>query len=314
MKMRGHWRKNSCWICVLLLVLCAVVGIAGYWMERHYRNSEGLGAVMAATEEKQRLVIGAEMDESATFHTLYEDGDGGEFACLGLHNVTIEIGEETLELASALQNGRISSEEIAAYARMDARNGFASETAKSQNSLTRFTYHYPSFDLCYIYDVYETPNGKNPLICKICLCAPGHEPSYLFMDEDSGMPVDYEDWGLDVAVVSVSPTAITVDCTQSGGQQVGQLVLKSYDIYLRREDGGEEFVEPVADVPFEAITLNRETVTQITLMLKAPYGRLPQGDYRLYLVLEDQYADAQLHPLMRKYYHVQRLAVEVTNP
>ena len=142
---------------------------------------------------------------------------------LNLSSVTIEINEKTLPLEEALQGGYITIDEIIARARLDASQGVCNEVAKSKNGLTRFYYHYSDFSIWYVYDIYETPDGKAHLIKVVRLYGALSSPGTIDLWDSNGNPIDYEDWGLTFTIVQQDAEGLTLRCTQSGGQQLGQL-------------------------------------------------------------------------------------------
>ena len=64
---------------------------------------------------------------------------------VGLTDVCVEAVQGKKALEMAIQDGDISVEEIFAYARLDARNGFCTEHKNSKHGLTHFIYVYPEY-------------------------------------------------------------------------------------------------------------------------------------------------------------------------
>lgn len=245
---------------------------------------------------------------------------GGNFdklTYLGISSATININGTWLKVEDAILGGYISVDEIISYARFDARNGFCEEIAESENGLTKFTYRYSDFDLMYIYDLYETPDGEQHLISEIAICELERSPSFLYMDDETGKPIDYENWGLLFDVMEVYPDRIIVKCTQSGGQQIGDLIVRSFVLYEKNPDGEtEEYIEPLVDEFLGEsdpnIVVCKEGTTELSISFLHQYGELSAGEYVLYFIVKDEYSEDMQHSLMRNYYDEQFFAVPFT--
>lgn len=247
-----------------------------------------------------------------------EDLNGNFTHGLSYHNVTdvtIELDGAVLALEEAFQTGALTEEEIFTFARQDAKQGFCVEEFKSRNGLTHFTYRYPNYNLRLIYDVYETPDGQQHLICDMAIYPPSGVilGEYLdFYDEETGERLDREDWGLTLEAAQVSATGITINCTQSGGQQVGELrtsyfLLAHANSFVQRLSGS-------AEIPSFDFAFQMDGTTQLQLDWTDSYGTLPSGDYVLWLYVNDIFDESQLHPLMRDYHDLQIYPVAFSIP
>ena len=242
--------------------------------------------------------------------------DGGNYASVTLYDladVTIDLDGETVALRDALEENKISGDELAALARLDAAQGVCNETAKSKNGLTEFTYHYPEFSLHYVYDVYETPDGKQHLIKDLSLYGTKNTPVYTYTSDADGQPIDYEDWGLDFQISEVSSKGMRLTCSQSGGQQLGAL---SLELALLSKAGTDQY-EPVDPIipkgeTAAAAEINMGGITEISFDFEKIYGVLPAGDYELTLQVADRYDKNALSALTRKYHDTQWYSVEFT--
>lgn len=243
-----------------------------------------------------------------------------EIVYRGLNEVTIDIDGTSMNLEDAIREKYISIDQIISAARMDAANGFCEEIAKSHNSLTKFVYRYPEYELVYIHDVYETPTSQQ-LISEFSVCARGiqHFPSdyrNTYRNEKTGIPIDYEYWGLTFSVTEANSTGITIECTQSKGQQIGNLVADFYSVAQRSVDDSGTTTETRMDtlvtelVPSFPITM--DGTTEISIDLSLLYDALPTGDYALYLLIRDEYSEDAVHPLMRNYYDQQLFDIPFT--
>ena len=242
--------------------------------------------------------------------------NGGNYASVTLYNladVTIDLGGETVALRDALEKNRISGDELVALARLDAAQGVCNETAKSKNGLTEFTYHYPEFSLHCVYDIYETPDGKQHLIKDLSLYGAKNTPEYSYAFDKDGQPIDYEDWGLEFRISEVNSKGMRLTCSQSGGQQLGTL---SLELALLSNAGTDQY-EPIDSIipkgeTAAASEINMDGVTELSFDFEKIYGALPAGDYELTLQVADRYDKNALSALTRKYHDTQWYSVAFT--
>lgn len=236
---------------------------------------------------------------------LPEDLTEFSISYIGVNNVMITLGNEQIPLEDALTSGRITPEEIIAYAQLDANNGYCYEYPVSTNGLTKLVYnYYDQFDLVVFYDVYETPDGNQHLIKKLNFCPyyDGRRISFGFGE------LDRENWGLTIQPAEITPEGLTLTVTQFGGQQIGGLRIVEYAIIsrteqeTRRNSDGNIFVN-LEDLPEYRIQMNGESSIQINW--SADYGNLPAGDYTIWLNILDVYDESQVHPLMKNYQDLQ---------
>lgn len=232
-------------------------------------------------------------------------------------DVSIEIDENTMKLETALHEGLVTESDIFYYARLDAKNGICRETCESIKGLTNFTYCYPEYDLRIIYDILETPDGQQRLISDIGIYPPGYDrsPYYNFFDSKTGERYIIENWGLDFNVKEVSPTGILVNCTQSEGQQIGQLYVTHFTLtnangnILRRSDEAESEA-----VCYDAGAIDMGGTTTISIDWSDYHGELPSGNYKLDLSVQDKFDESQVHPLMVDYYDIYNYGLEFSIP
>lgn len=232
-------------------------------------------------------------------------------------DVSIEIDGSTMKLETALQEGLVTEADIFCYARLDAKEGICQETCASIKGLTNFTYCYPEYDLRIIYDVLETPDGQQRLISDIGIYPPGYDrsPYYNFFDGKTGERFITENWGLDFHVTEVSPTGISVNCSQSDGQQIGQLYVTHFTLSnadgntLNRTDDAKNEA-----VSFDAGKIDMDGTTTISIDWYDYYGELPSGNYKLDLSVQDKFDESQVHPLMVDYYDIYNYGLEFSIP
>ena len=264
------------------------------------------------------LRLSVSFDKGADYVEYTSDELGGNFSEKLIYNfniasVTIDIDGQSMPLNEALRDGFITEEEIFCNARLDAREGFCEETYESLNGLTNFTFAYPDYNLRLLYDIYESPSGEQRLISQMVVYEKdtGLAPCHLFVDDETGEIYDLEDWGLSFEITEVSPTGMTIRCTHSGGQQIGQLeatgyCLASNGLFLLLNDGFE------FSPPMDNVVLKEDDVTEFTLDWAEPYGQLSSGEYRIMLYVHDVYDESQKHPLMRNFYDTQIYNLDFT--
>lgn len=314
-----------------ILLVCAVL-MGGLFPGAKAEGSEG---------DQRHLRISATVNADAGFTSIpLEQGNYKELSLLNLENVTIDLDGAALTLEDALREGRVTPEQLVAWARLDASEGLCNEVAKSKNNLTEFTYRYPKFGytLRSIYDLFEAPNGGQYLIADVIIYAasdePRHrlpmededviiyttadEPHYLLpVDEQTGYPIDYEDWGLTFEVSKADSTGLTVTCTQSGGQQLGTLEVQTQWLERKNPDtlAWENVEETQTDTTWTPPAngpLTMGGTSSLFFDFAEPFGSLPAGEYRLTVEIADHYNEAEVHPLMRNYRDVQWYTIEFT--
>ena len=309
-------------ICILL------IGI--FFIGKHFSfiesaaSSEEVTTTEEAAERNLRISFTTNIDES--FNIPLEHDNYRDVTCLGIENVTINIDGIVIQLKDALQEGHVSVDEMIAYARQDANLGLCKEVAESKNGLTEFTYYYQEFRLHYVYDLYETPDGKQHLITDFLIYGIGREPHFLPRNEETGKRIDSEDWGVRFDVVESDPDHINVKCSQSGGQQIGKLYAEEYILYRKNPDTLElEPVHPMTEegdlTPFIGYEnwepeadhiLTMGGTTEMSFIFSHLYGQLYAGDYIIDLKIVDRYNEEDLHPLMRNFYDAQWYQIEFT--
>ena len=228
----------------------------------------------------------------------------------GVTDVSISLNSGDERLGDALKNGDITEEEIFFRARQDARDGRCQETFETQHGVTFYNYHYPDYDLWLVYDVFNSPNGKAYPVSQLIVfrTTPDYHlhPSCAFTDPETGAFVNREDWGLTFELSDVTSHSATVTCTQSGGQQIGQLEVRCYTLYPDTKG--------IINPPKFETEIAMDGTCQFSVDWSETYGDLPSGTYRLCLWIRDIYDESQLHPLMDDFQDWQMLDVELIIP
>ena len=295
---------------VLACLLLVGVFVGGIFLGYFGRITPG------AKQPGRNLLISVTDDWKGGFttHTL-EHGKYRQIKWLNLDNVTIEIDGVPMKLEEAIQKGYTSVDQMIADARKDADLGICNEVAKSKNGLTEFFYFYPEYNLHYVYDIYETPDGKKHLIADFLIYGTGSEPSFAYTWDENGEPIDYEDWGLCFDISETSSGGTSISCSQAGGQQLGELSIRTSWLAIRNpETGTPEVVDPLGagDDPVPAAKLVMEGTTELSVDFAELYGDLPAGDYVLALEIIDSYDKEKVPSLMRKYHDSQWYYLEFT--
>ena len=273
------------------------------------RNDEKKTVLVAPTESTApRLIISAvHADSEYTSEKNQQTNDGTsdlDFCCIGLTDVTIDLGGNVMDLGNALREGKTSLSEISFLAQSDSQSGFCTEGWKSKNGLAEFRYSYPDFDLWIVDDIYETPDGLQHLIRGITLCQPGSDVAFLHNE------LDQEDWGIEFSVAEASQTEITLNYTQSGGQVLGQLMTYGYAISRLNPMEGIALLDNAPLQEQKPISMNGQGT--LCLDIETYFGALPAGQYGMYLYLQDAYNEEDVPPLTRNYHDVQCYWIEFT--
>lgn len=314
-------RRNPLFPNILLLsILICIIFVC-----TRIRNISPCSSPPSETSSKKRLNISAVTDETAGLTTFNPDylGNGykEDLVYYNLTNVEIEINGTNFPLEDALRDELITIEEMIAYARIDARNEICTQSYNTYNGLTHFTYHYPEFYLCVTNDIYSTPDGKHHLIEDIILSSiPTPDASsrfYLDKDSEYGYWIDREDWGLIFEISEVSSTQIILQYNQSEGQQIGKLIVDSYDMLsvetLSDVKKKASYINAVNDSPEKLdMPIISEGSYAISVDWSETYGTLAPGDYYLKLNISDVYEEKDVHPLMVNYYDRQSYYVAFT--
>lgn len=273
------------------------------------RNDEKKTVLVAPTESTApRLIISAvHADSEYTSEKIQQTNDGTsdlDFCCIGLTDVTIDLGGNVMDLGNALREGKTSLSEISFLAQSDSQSGFCTEGWKSKNGLAEFRYSYPDFDLWIVDDIYETPDGLQHLIRGITLCQPGSDVAFLHNE------LDQEDWGIEFSVAEAFQTEITLNYTQSGGQVLGQLMTYGYAISRLNPMEGIALLDNAPLQEQKPISMNGQGT--LCLDIETYFGALPAGQYGMYLYLQDAYNEEDVPPLTRNYHDVQCYWIEFT--
>lgn len=278
------------------------------------------------TEQNFRISFIPNYDVDAGFTTIpLERGNYQDVTYLGMDNVTIDIDGTNMNLEDALLKGYISVDELVADVRKVAGLGLCRERAASENGLTVFTYYYGEFNVRYVYDVYETPANGKRLITDFLIYESRREPQFTPSEDEHGVIIDYEDWGIDFEVSKVDPSGITIRCSQSGGQQIGELNIGGY--LLSRKDPDTLALKSVQtlndeNAPFSHFTgienwepdvnnfLIMGGTKEVSFDFTQVYGELPAGEYVINLQIIDFYNVEEVPSLMRNFHDEQWYVID----
>ena len=305
-----------------ILLVCLLV-LSAFFLGR------SLGSGETAAEDglsKRNLRLSATTDRNEPDKVIpLEQGNFPEAHYWSVKDVTVQLDGTRMPLEDALCEGLVTVDDVIASAREDAAVGRCKESSQSKNGLAVFRYHYPAFNLQSLYDIYETPDGWRHRITDFSVYGIGRDPGYsIGWDEETGDPIDYEDWGLTFTVTQLSPSGVTLECAQSGGQQFGRLNVAGLVLSRKNPDTQDwEQVEPLdasigADIykAYSEITPKPEDdlamggTKELTYDLEAMFGRLTAGEYEISLKIVDCYDEADVPPLSRNFYDVQWYTVK----
>lgn len=303
--------KKHVWIC-LLLISAILAGCTAQAPE-----TTGSQTPMETGGQRLRITDMAGEFQDAAQYTVA--GTERTVKVSGFETATVDVKGQPMSLQEAVEQGKLLPEEIAAYARLDAIDGYCTMKAESDKGITKFLYTYRGqFTVLVINDVLESPDGEQHLIESVRIYSP-HVPnageSIAFYDEN-GQPLAKEEWGITLALEDVHSTGATLVATQSGeGQQVGVLLLESFAIFC--VDTGE-FVHKQDDTIGNAIagevSVERNTTERVDLNWLDTLGELPAGNYIMEVMVLDYFDRSTVHPLIVKYQYSQSHRIEFTIP
>lgn len=319
MRQRSHSRWRIVLI-ILVVILVIMVAAVFFGLGKQYQQTLMLDVEPTTAMEMRNPAVQLEDERMLRIDLCHakekisksftpEDLNGNSSMTvqyLDVENVSIEIDHEPYHLEDAIREGRIHTEELAAYARIDARNGLCEELTRSDHSLTSYIYRYPNYDLEITYDIFKSPDGREHNIKKLMLC-----PNAFYTDctyTEDGIDIKREDWGISFQIEEVDRTGITLTCTQRKGQQLGDLVAIQFNL----QDATERNLLPLlsdAETGKMKLELNRNGSTQIVIDWEKVYGKLSSGEYVLCLSVMDVYNKDTVHPLMENFtdnqtYHI----------
>lgn len=305
-----------------ILLVCLLV-LSAFFLGR------SLGSAETAAEDglsKRNLRLSATTDRNELDKVIpLAQGNFPKAHYWSVKDVTVQLDGTRMPLEDALCEGLVTVDDVIASAREDAAVGRCKESSQSKNGLAVFRYHYPAFNLQSLYDIYETPDGWRHRITDFSVYGIGRDPGYsIGWDEETGDPIDYEDWGLTFTVTQLSPSGVTLECAQSGGQQFGRLNVAGLMLSRKNPDTQDwERVEPLdasigADIykAYSEITPKPEDdlamggAKELTYDLEAMFGRLTAGKYKISLKIVDCYDEADVPPLSRNFYDIQWYTVK----
>lgn len=292
---------------VLLLGICAAFTVKSRDSVSPAEQALIPEEVTATAPEKltvsgnQSLRMEAEAEDGAEHTAIFPAGSGSdcrtELHYVDVCDVRVEVDGTVYYLEDAMREERVSLEQIYAYSRIDARFGSCEAFTKVRNGLTFLVFRYPEYELRFTYDYDSLPDGEHRLVNELYISKNRY-------DVNSGdNRVVQEDWGVTFEVREVNSSSITLRCTQSGGQQLGELVVDLFFIDSVREKASLPRLDGDTDIDsYQPRTIiSRDTVSEITLDWTEIYGELSPGDYLMSLRVKDAYDPADTHPAMSKF-------------
>lgn len=281
------------------------------------------GCGQQKTEESgQRLLISAVTDTESSLTITKEDLNGnydGNLRFQNVKDVTITLDDKAYALEDAITDGLITVEEIEAYARIDARNGFCKEIADSRNGVSHFIYRYDGVcDLYFTHDVYETPDGSDPVTTYFAVYNNNGANNLfqiyggtLFNVLEENYPVDMEDWKLKFEITDASSTGFTLNVHQeynptkkNGSHQIGQLQLTYFELF-DLNDLSKSYLYHFNSEECPIVTGTTNSFQVRFADAEEFPGELPSGNYRIFLDIKDDFDETDVHPLMRDYHRSQ---------
>lgn len=303
-------------ICMIIVaaLLIALSGCAA--QEKMKVSVSTTGTAETILDTTQNSTVGRKLQfstvemEQQKFKVLSDVNADFRVVACGLSRVDISLQGDEIPVGQAIQERKVTPEELFCYARLDAQNGYCQERYASLNGLTHFCYTYPECDLCIVYDVYETPDGRQTLINELSFYTSetfelGSKDYYIDESSPWSYFLDRENWGLTFAVTEASATEITVDYTHEKNQEIGQLWLEDYALYDYDPDTGEQTYLTQMNLSRDGGGIELTEGGTFRLNWEDTLGVLEEGKYVLRATVSDHYDPEQVHPLMENFYDKQ---------
>ena len=289
------------------------------------------GCDLLEVESEQRLLISAVTDTESSVTISEEQLNGNYDGTLKLwkvKDVSVALDGKSYPLETAIADGLITVEEIEAYARIDARNGFCEEITASGRGVSHFIYRYQGVcDLYFTHDVYETPDGSNPVMNYFAVSNNNdlddtfyHGGSTLYDILEQNYPIDMEDWKLNFQITDVSTEGFTLHINQTSHpnrqldtQQIGQLKIIELEIF-DLSDLTKSYAYPFQNKGNNIVQGSTNSFKITFAEAEGFPTQLPSGNYRTYLHIMDDFNEGDVHPLMQDYHQFQGYWVDLVIP
>ena len=304
--------RKSTYFIIVIMTLSFLVGCAN---DADHTAPPTVSETAPAFAMDTHLTITANTDENAESYTYEKDSSGFSLSFNRLSDVMYHSKSGTIPLDQALSNNIVDVEELYSCILMDARENICKESFESTNGLSTFVYRYTDFDIRVVNDVYETPDGKQHLIRTISFHSPGslnHAVTFYWDYESKyGYMLDREDWGLTFNVSETTPESITISCTHSGGQQIGQLQTEFYSLY-DREGNFIIGVNGQTGGLCDPLNIQLDGESELVINWTNSHDQLPTGDYTLCLEIQDIYDETDVSALTRNFHDRQPYHIDFT--
>lgn len=295
-------------LCLLLIAVFLLVGCKEKVPAASTSQTEAGG---------QRLIITGTKTEEADGRNYTLPGTDRTVSVFYFDDATIEMDGQSVLLQKAIEQGVVMPEEIAAWARLDAIDGYCDATVSSEKGLTTFLYSYKNqFVVRVVNDVLESPDGKQHHIETVDIYGANRSIGSVVYYDEEGQPLAKEDWGITFALEDVTTTGATLVATQSGGgQQVGKLLLESFTLYSVNTDSlVHKKDDTVGNTIDGKVSVERDTTERVVLDWSETIGELPSGSYIMEVTVLDVFDKESVHPLIVKYQYSQNHQTELTIP
>ena len=312
--MKKKLQTARVFLCMLLLAAVLLAGCGG-------EAAVTTAATAPSETSGQRLQIaGTKTEELHRIKYAVPDTER-TVGVVGFETVSIALDGSMVPLQEAIEQKLVMPEEIAAWARLDAVEGYCEMQAGSEKGLTTFLYDYDGqFVVRVVNDILESPDGQQYHIEDVdiypSVSSAGSNGVYY---GDDGQPLASENWGLSFAVEDALPTGLTLVCTQSGGgQQLGALTLESYMLYSYATNDLLDNKEGAAGNSIQgengAVIVECDATGRVALDWSESIGTLPAGKYMIIVSVLDVFDRESVHPLIVKYQYHQNHTVEFDIP
>ena len=259
-------------------------------------------------------------EEDNVYFTLFSPEDLGktytiEMEYYGFSEVQIEIDGQLVELLNAIRTEQITPEEIIAFAKIDARNGFCQMKYQSNLGYAHYAYCYENFEVVTTYDVFEAADGEQHHIEEMWIAKSGFFENSTFgyprirIDEEL-VSLGRENWGLELKSVQATTENVTIHSALTGGQYIGNLQVVGYELLVLDENGKWKLYPKLNNTAYYTPTCIdiQQGITDFSVNWSTNYGILSCGKYKIRLYIQDIYEKKP--DLMKNYLDRQDYSIE----
>ena len=297
---------------LLLLLILFFVCFSVFYFGIHRKST-----IETADSGSTLIQFHVQVDPDRGYQQILSDAAGkrcSKISTYDLSEILVEADGDLFSIEDAVSQKILSPESVYAQALIDSQNNVCRVSYSSNLGLSKFVFLYEEYELLIRHDIFEAANGVEYLINDLIIAAPGEaiklRPGYQYSGKDGTvLNLLAEDWGIQWDVKEISPTSLTANCVQYGGQQVGDLEIIRFRVFDHK--WGELPVAEDQSVKEQIpVPIQMNTTSELLFDWESMYGKLNAGEYYLYIVIQDKYDT--IHPFLQKYSDTQQYFIPFT--